>query len=807
MDTEETTPQAENPSSEPADDGSIQRVDTPVDDARLLASNNLTEDLEKAHAQETDDTSSESRDDGLHPSADETQVVSTDQDQEAETTAVPAPTNDAQELPVRNESIGLRMLREPVPIAPDMRRMGFYYALSESKESVEKLITDTNAAQEKQADVLKEDFDREYERISASAEKIRTRLQEHEADFKTQRDDTGDLTARIAELQGKIDTLETEYADAFKALGYKQTNMVQTRIREVGRELDTLVATYHRVFDKKYGDSGSMKALMQKEGKELKRMRDKLKKQYKRLETSLRALYLLGLGDFSANFLVGVGSATALAGGWFFAAFTAGNELNSQNTLFFVLDGLFGLSFEFIQAFGSVLPATGAMLACYVGILLLVTVFIFLLELLLTRYSNDSPDHALTFAGQNDNASFRTRIAASTTFSYWLQVAPWLLVGGIMFILIAAGKGGDGVETLGMQLAGQAMGTLTTLACAGVFYVYIIKIIEPRLIKQQPANDAAASTGSPALPALPNEGITPTTPTENRLKKSLKYNIEILLVVGVFLSVIILLITGSGLLFTMPNNSLIALLAFLALTLISALSLGYGVRQSSLLATEKRLEMKIRALTRLITILASEKPEELWKYESQQFNRGYLNVQESLFDLMQARNLQVGGQDAPKPAGTTNKFLVTIQSVMVKAGKLLRSTHTSEVEQPRPNVSSYEGHFFPGARNHLSNLEDRLRALVRERNYNQQELEKVRAGKSSGLLPLTDKMKRLDHQLYVHNKQLRKLQLEYSGLKLQLDQEILESAFLIRDGYTLGSWMLKSGAYTPALLKTTKTSG
>jgi hypothetical protein len=570
-------------------------------------------------------------------------------------------------------------------------------------------------------------------------------------------------------INEEINRLESKIKEIVSELGSAHTNLIKNRLADVKEELNALVEMYNSVFENKHKNEHDLKVAVNKQREICDEMIGHSKIIFRETSATLESSLKIGSTKFSAHFLLITGVFSMIAAGWFFSIFAESNDLTNQGWLFFTLSNLFNYLSIYTAQYGQ-FYAVFAMITSFLILLVIISCVAWVCELFISKLINNQSgfNFEVNLMQQKKTSFFKVKIRNGSFYSIWLKVLPRLLLIGILLIILSVGQtiGSDSeqIGELGRHLSSQVIGSTITLLFTGLFFLFIIKVIEPRKFRSSDPIDEKVSDDS----------------------KNRKLNKELwilIVVANVFLSLIILSQTADG--FLANRKGLLAIFCFVLLANLTAFTLGYGIRQIGLIKTLSSIEEKILVFSNYRKALSGSKPIDIWILEEGQFANKFITIQRELFHLIQSKN---------KSLNQLNKlgqkdFFQPDEQVENRFRGFLRFR---KEQHSHSQINKFYRYTFPEFSYQLEEYKNALNAKKRELEEVRSKIAKIREGRSELHFKVADELRRLkktsDHlleqRLDIESDKSRQFRLLHEE-KLQIEQGLIE-------GYELGIWTKKN---------------
>lgn len=425
-----------------------------------------------------------------------------------------------------------------------------------------------------------------------------------------------------SKAEQRLTELRKELRDIYQSIGQKKERLIEERILAVRKELELMIENYRKVYEQRFEINkrtfeDNRNALDYKV-KRFEALKTQFEERQVQIAAKVNALSLAGVNPYVANFLVAAGFAAAVVAGYFFSIFALSKHLNDENVPFFVIQGFH----HFItQVFaGNSIGIQFLLLSGFlIGVILVLTVIVWGCHVMVnwsekahqintTQVNDRATNRLMVEVGDSNNFSFETYAESSNFFQFWLNLVPILIITGVALILLFLGTAATNISSLDTSLTGTLVGTLLTFLMAGLVYLYLVRIVEPR-----------------------NERYPERSFILN--------NLELVGVISIFLFCTL------AMLFLKPKideHDPLVLVEFVSVILMVAFLLGYALRFRGLIATANFLDTRINALYDAIRDNLRPRPLNLTSAEDNSFKQEYLKLQKQLMELIQNKNEMTG---------------------------------------------------------------------------------------------------------------------------------------------------------------------
>jgi hypothetical protein len=677
------------------------------------------------------------------------------------------PGEATQEQPEQSDSVlQFFSVEEQHPIRNDYRRVGFYQAVAAGDnigDSLDHLIQDQNSETEKRILAFENNNDLVIAGVDDGLFKIQERIDAQKKRLQEVREGRSEMETEAAEVKGEIDSLTQDHKNLIIQLGERHRDMIKLRLETVRSELDNLVETYNKVYEAKYQNENELKAALKSQRDYYQELKTQLQGTYEKVKDKLDVLYPAGVGPFSTNFLMTVGFAASIAAAFLFGLFSVEEGLDRQNVFLFFFEGAFNFADIFVEKYGA-LQAAFLMVALVLILFLVITFLVWGCQYLLDRYTNDRSWHNLGVKMKGNRSRFNSSIRARSLFSFWLQLLPWLFTAAIVFIIVAVGQSNGTIKTLLPQLTGQTIGLAIVLLCAGLFFLYVIKVVEPAAEKR----------------------------TSEGRKSSSRWRINPELIIGIIiLNVLLLILIFSDVIVHSNSAKFNAIVGYAALVNLTAITLAYALRHKNLLGTRYHLERRVSDLTELLVSLSSTKPMKVWLTEEKQFSKRFLKLQDELLQLMESKTRNLNRLD--KWSGNLSRDEGKKRGLgdLIRRLKAVVRSKEASVASDR-ELMRFRRINFPELSYQIDQLERALQNQKSEYESLLIKMKKVDEHNSDIDWDVKGKLEALrrQHRIQLNSKMSfldQKMQ-----TRLRLTRECKQAEAQLREGFLLGTWLQKN---------------
>jgi len=694
-------------------------------------------------------------------------------------------------------------------------RLGFYCAIDTVDDPNEKF----RGLLQSQLDLIKEQKelllgyftsreDRYTVRIAEIYQKIRTENQKLEEYLLHK---LPEARTEAKEFHDEKIEMEVKFSDRVIKFGMQKVSLIEEAIKSTRANLDSIIENFQKTYEKRFGFNDQAlkenKAAIAARTRQYELLRQQSEKQWQRLVKKMEVLGFDGLNPGIGNWLFYVGIAIAMiCGSYFFAVFVLSKGISDSSLPFFLLKG----AASFIHDFFPNLSLEWRMLALLGSLLVLSLLVTFIAWLAwvglrgLASADGNSTDKKrnkdsdindsvaqFDFASERD-FTFDLRSKGGDFLRFWLQIMPVLLVLSFIFLVVFltleknTGTPSQFIDLdkLDVSLTGSVVGALLTLLFAGLFSIYILKIVEPRAEVEE----------------------------ENRLSP-IAQNAEMVVASAFFVIALFLLffLDNKGTMASAEHPEVI--FTYGILVLANGYLLGFALRIRSIFGTLHFLEKRTIMLAQAIRNAALPLELSMTSKEDKIFKKEYTKIQREIFNLLllktQLGNQALGGQNANRIPKFLRRKLIPHKPKLVEeapqplAGRLKKyfffwrvkdepeptaEVSTQKEEERLLTIEEWENRLFPDATTEIEQLGKEL-ALARARCREATELvTQLEQDRSEYCNTIHDSVRSFEDSINGFKIELEKAitnkRKELRALARQSDSIQTD----IRQGYNLGRW-------------------
>ncbi|MFK7749043.1 MAG: hypothetical protein AB8B65_11665 [Kordia sp.] len=605
-----------------------------------------------------------------------------------------------KKITFNNSSYKSKILKDKKDISNEKdnyERWGFYQIIN-SKENPDEVfdgvLTNYKTQRTEIQQKIQEVYDTDIERCNTHISSIQEDIQKQKDRLQTYEENISTYIEEQKIIEGDIKSLEERLSESVENLGKKKANLIKNRINEVKEELEELTNTFKDITQQKYDINkrtyDENKEALLKEAKLFERMANRYEAAYDRVQENITRLYNKGITIGVSKFFLATGVSATAVSGWFFSIFSSQKNLNSDGWLFFILNSLmeFGNGIKDDEPFKR-WQWLIILIISLITILAVIGLVAWCCEKLMTKSNNkhESYQNLKVQANWEDAIQFDKKIKSNSFYNMWLQLLPYFLILGIIYIVIQAGSNLDSLTQLDKSLSGQLSGSILSLMIGGLVYAYIINIIVPRFRTKS------------------KDSYEKEKATQTAVSMLLK-NIEIvILFIALLITFLIMFINNE------PGT--IAIMGFVITSVITGFLLGIGLRYKGLLTTRNNIEYDLMWFQNQIKYRTRPIPLFLTSSENRLFKQKYLTLQRELMKLLILKTKSIRNVWYAPPIiarGKTYKFYNKLLNLVKK-----------QDNRNKPYLSIYEDVIFPEEKSIIESIQGKLKA--KDKSYS--DLEEV----------------------------------------------------------------------------------
>ncbi|MGB8193092.1 MAG: hypothetical protein WCF67_14285 [Chitinophagaceae bacterium] len=482
---------------------------------------------------------------------------------------------------------------EEKPLPDSMKRRGFFEAVRQTQCPQAQLAVLLKEYEQQARDKIMEAdelaakrIEHLHARIEAARKKIEELQQKVIAAEQYREADDPELQQLIKEKEKQeleVSQLLQRVTKVRIRLGEAKAGIITQSLDEAEMQVSKALDIQRKIYDetrqmnqKKFDDEKDHLARLSVYFSEL---YDYYSKRYHKVHKYLGVLDVDGISPVTSQVLTTIGTIAFGAAGFFFSTFAGYAGFGNQDILSFILGGLIESAKQ---------PATGFVkIAVLLGLIGLITLVSVCCNWLINRLKKKSEEEILSevmFSGQIEKKleqmEYQASIKSNNWYAFWLQLIPGVLIAGLVLLALSQSATKNDINNINASSEGLIVGSAIAISLAGLIYLYIIKVVEPRLLRRY---DAEA--GVPV----------------NWLRSN--WELVAILVSFVVLSLCIVAIpykVGAKNLIPLDQQTRYAILLFTGICLVGSMSFAYSVRNRGLIETNRYLERVMRWLNNAI---------------------------------------------------------------------------------------------------------------------------------------------------------------------------------------------------------------
>jgi hypothetical protein len=570
-----------------------------------------------------------------------------------------------------------------------------------------------------------------------------------------------ELEVQIDELKLKLEEKIKLLAEARALFGAKKQKLIEERIFEAKTELALLISNYKAAIAEKQ-EINTQKYISEKaESDRRANMLDTIIKRYEvqheKIQKKIAALAESGITENVSGTLLGFGATATVCAGWFFSIYSQNSGFYKLDTVSFLIENLFLFSRKFTSDGGGLVPLL--FIGCLFSFIVLTTYTAYISQRIIDYYNSSSTSLNIEI---EESKVFKMRMSASNFVSLWLQLVPYIFIGGVLYLILSYGisspidnekSGYSQVHIWSVSISAQITGSGLSFLLAGAAYLYIIFVLEPRL--------------------------------ERGTIKSTRANIEL---VALFTAFTLLIV---GLMIYKNDAAPGAIIGFGITSLLTGLLIAYGLRFKGLLNKQDELEQIIYTYGFIRHRLSCPEPVGLEDEEHKLFNSRFLELENELFQLIRMRSsfaIRFWQKNTVRKVETRlSKIITTINRLFKRLGGEKTYKEIDETLDYKEIQERY-----------MPELTDRIKNLKRDTEKLVADLNEVRAKRIAIIHERSANAKRIIGRIRqleecISNMEVRKANFsgELNEVKRLLDNDYNKIVIYLKEGFDTGIWYQK----------------
>ncbi|MBL7731949.1 MAG: hypothetical protein JNM88_12280 [Chitinophagaceae bacterium] len=675
-----------------------------------------------------------------------------------------------------NADVKTNTVAGDTPFAESLKRRGFFEAISTVKCPVETL------------EIIRREYSLEAEKRLAEIDSIAAirlnhieetitflnrRLQEIKHELAVAKayceEDDRVLQKLIAEkwqkeqellaLEKRLTETRIRLGEAKAGIINKSLDEAEIQIKKALNIQETIYKESFRISKQKFEDEKDHLAKMAECYQQL---YDHYKTRYEKVKKVLTIMDVDGISPVTTNALRSIAGTSFIAAGFFFSTFAAATGFGNKDLLYFILGGVLNTADQDIAGVWKVLILLGL-----IGLITGISWLSYRLIKTLKRKSDEEIISEILLGAaiskRVDKLDYKANIKSNNWYAFWLQLVPFILIIGLVALCVAYKASDENLNSLNASSEGLIVGAFVALALAGLIYLYVIKIVEPRLVHKQENNNGKYVNWVWA-------------------NRELAFTLVAFLIFTICIIVIPYNTTNGQQLIPIDQSTRYAILLFIGMSLVGGVTFAYGVRSQGLIDTSRFLE---RVMFRLNSAIAVCTAPEAPALPDEIKDRDKNIVQHVLkqFSFNAAVN-KTKLAKRKKREGDTNPFAWLIKKITWKKNP----EPATEPFQSIIAMEPWEERYFPHIVEELKALEFEYREQKARTGKAEQELASYREKKNTELRKYEMQLAACETDIATTQARRATVKKEQADDRIAMNQLLKTSMNDILDGFHLGIW-------------------
>lgn len=654
----------------------------------------------------------------------------------------------------------------------DLRRWGFQQAIKNriiitDADQLIRIYKDKLTTQVSRLNTLYDDIQSRYEEkikgLRDEKERLKQDVEKDDPTLSDLKKRKEELTARMKEIIDKILAVRREMRQGKEDMLKKWLKDAKENIDEVTELQKKMHDTAWQISQENYE---AEKTTLDQHIDHWKNRRTQYQGRLDEVNTHLKRIGADGMSPTIASLLIGIGSSVAAAAGYFFSAYASAASFGNKDAFFFLLSGFFkvgGLTeINFLTKLAVLIIAITA-----------VGGISYLCFRLLRKFFDKKGSSEEVFRIQargrlsKDSYNSNAELKAGSWFSFWLQVAPAVTIVGIVILLLSLNTSTpDEVNRVNSSIEGMLAGTAVALGICGIMCLYVMKVIEPRLLRRQ---------------AQEQQGLL----------NWLRFNWELAVCLLIFFVTTLAIIFYPLVNEKLPDRfvSAVAIPEFIAVSLLAAFPFAYGVRFRGLFYVSRFLQREIIWLDIHIAEYGTpEIPDVSLDYTKA---KGML---ENILAALYRKAVILQGIDADhnlKTSAIKEEPVISL-SRLRKIGKRIKtlfySDTTSSPVKELTTLETWEREYFPDIEEEIKLLAFEYKECEAELKTVTNHVDKLEATKSSGKDEQLAKERKIQKDIETILTYKEKASASKLTKLSKIDDLSIKAETAIMEGFDLGIW-------------------
>jgi hypothetical protein len=574
--------------------------------------------------------------------------------------------------------------------------------------------------------------------------------------------------AELLELQNRITDIRIQLGEAKSGIISKSLKEADEQVKKALDIQKTIYDETRSLNQKKFNDEKDHLARLSKCYQEL---FDSYEKRYKKVNKYISVLDIDSINPITTRVLTTIGTISFGAAGFFFSTFAGTAGFGNQDMLYFIFSGLIDTANKPLNGFLKIL--------ILLALILLVTGISWLCNLLIRWLKANGEEDVLSevvlaggIARKFKQLQYQARIKSNNWYAFWLQLVPAILIAGLLILCIAGQvKNPDIINSINASSEGMIVGTCIAMSFAGLIYLYIIKIVEPRLVRKYDAN--------------PDVHVN-----------WVKANWELVTILICFLvfSICIIAIpydkTTTGLsIISVDQRTRYAILLFIAVCLMGSISFAYSVRGHGLIKTSNYLERVMQQLIDWIAYCSSAEAPDLHNKVAEEHGNIMNHVLKQFTYKAQAADYDT---KVERKKGRPKSFFEKIKDLVKWSKKEVKPAIAEEAE-PIIEVAPWEEKYFPHITDELKAVEFEYREKRAKVKKAEEDIDDYKVAKITELRKYKNEEEECLHDMEEYEDLIEATIKERSKRFQRIRTEYTIKTSELQDGFHLGMWYRENG--------------
>lgn len=673
-----------------------------------------------------------------------------------------------------------------LPIEDTFKRKGFFEAIStrecptdrlwqiigEIRQEAIQRLQELDAQTELRIVHLNLDIERRTRRI----EEWKTQLEQLIGYSEKNDEELQQMMSEKVQEEKELKDLQEKLTAVRIKLGEAKSGIIDSSLEEAENQVRKALGIQKMIFDETYEMNKRQHHQQTDAFKKLDALLHELyghyKERHEKIKKQLSALDMDGISSVTSQILVTIGYLSFTASGLFFSIFAGVSLFGKKNPLSHLLDGLV----DTISGEASLWIKLGV----FLGLMALVTLVSFLTDFLIRKIELDRRNQEAKklvneislqsgSSGKTENSEYQAELRTNNWFVFWLQIIPFVLLAGLVMLGTATKLKGI-LDDLSAGPEGVVVGTFIAMSLAGLIYLYLIKIVEPRMLKKLEADSGGRINW-------------------------VRANLELCVVFGLFAIACIYIIAfpyigGNGR-STMPEGqqTQYAIALFMGVSLVGGICFAYGTRSRGLIEAQQYLEWQLKILTQQMAYYSVPSSPDI-----------HATVHPEHGNLLQQvlRRLSFNATVDKKQVVSENefrRFLANVRSAVRNYWSSLPFIDNNNAKHEKTDpvkdlvrLESWEEKYFPHIVDELKAVEFKYREKKDRLQKKEEAIDGYRSSKKSEKSQKETEIGKLHQEVQSSRKQIENVHQEKDSRRLEIRTQYMKMENDLHDGFQLGIW-------------------